>query len=122
MRSLLKAAAAVVAAGVLAVSAAPQAQAMSGDQIYNCGVGAGETGYTGQCTTAGYSITYKTPDGFQHVVSPGHWSLNNVYSFYVDSCFKARNLATGYDYKPGWHVFSAPNAKLTLQLYYQGWC
>lgn len=101
-------AAAVIAAASLTVVAAPEAHAMSGDQIYLlCG---------------STPMTVQKSDGYRNTVSGCNWSANNLYAFRVDTCWLAKNIDTGYIYKAGWHVFSAPNAKLYLQHYYQGWC
>lgn len=123
MNLKMKVAAALVAVPCLAVATgAGEASAYAGDQIYNCGVGAGQTGYTGSCASSGYSITVLRSDGFQQDVSPGRYSPTNLKAFYVPGCFKARNLQSGYTYGAGWHYFAWGNALLILQEYYQGWC
>lgn len=105
----MKAAAAVaLAAGAITVPVVT-AQAYAGDYIYN--ICYSQTG-----------ITVLRSDNYRVRVDPCNASPNNIQGFYVDTCYKAKNVDTGYVYAAGYHPFAYGNAHINLQHYYQGWC
>jgi len=110
---------AAVAATALSVSAAVPAQSLPGDQIFNCGGSRDAALCTG---LNGYYITVKLASGFNYDVAPNHGSPNSIQGFYVNQCFKVRNVNTGYDYGAGYHKIAWSNAFLSLRQYYTGSC
>ena len=110
MKNSIRIAIIAILASVGLTLGAGSAQAYSGDQFYNVAWSVG-----GGSTT---SIRAHWGDGWYRDVAPGAWSPNNLTGFTVKTCWKARNVNTGYDYGPGYHAFSGPNIKLYLSTWY----